>query len=75
VISVSALVSGEQLGGLLAEDDEEAAMALLTLAAKCDVEELTDRLEDALMGEDKSTLDKMAALANLIGDAIERVQR
>jgi hypothetical protein len=75
MISVSALVGGEQIGGLLAEDSEEAASALVALAKSCDVSELTDLLEDEMLGKDDWTRDRLSGLASVIRDALERTQR
>jgi hypothetical protein len=75
MISVSALVSGEQLGRLLAKDSEEAARALLELAKSCDVAELTDLLEDAVLGQHQWTRERLSGLMVVIKDALERTQR
>jgi hypothetical protein len=75
VISVSALVSGDQLGGLLAADSEEAARALIELAKNADVAELTDLLEDELLGKDDWIRERLSGLMVVIKDALERTQR
>jgi hypothetical protein len=75
MISVSALVSGKQLGGLLAGDSEEAAFALVALAKNCDVAELTDYLENEMLGKDGWIRDRLSGLESVIRDALERTQR
>lgn len=75
MISVSALVSGEQLGGLLAEDPEEAAFALVALAENVDVAELTDYLKNEMLGKDDWTRDRLSGLASVIRDALERTSK
>lgn len=75
MISVSALVSGDQLGGLLADDSEEAARALVELAKSADVAELTDLLEDELLGKDDWTRERLSGLMTVIKDALERTQK
>lgn len=75
MISVSALVSGDQLGDLLADDSEEAALMLVALARGCDVAELTDQLEHELLGKNDRMRDKLASLANVVVEALARTKR
>lgn len=75
MISVSALVSGKQLGGLLAGDSEEAAFALVALAKSCDVAELTDYLENEMLGKDDWIRDRLSGLMGVIKDALDRTSK